>query len=129
MQRLLFDQGLPGGAAIGTALRTLGLEAHVVGESEAPPSGSSDEDNCTWCSERGAVLVTHDRGKKDREIIDVLNRHQIGVILVRKELRSVPPHQFARAILSCEGKMDQVTAGRKRLNHVLRATGNLAARR
>lgn len=129
MQRLLFDQGLPGGAAIGVALRALGLEAHVVGEPEAPPSGSPDKDNCTWCSEHKAVLVTHDRGKKDREILDMLNQHEVGAILVLNELRVAPPHRFARAILGCEGKMDEVTASRRRLHHVLRASGHLANRR
>lgn len=128
MQRLLFDQGLPGGTKMGTALRTLGLEAYVVGESDAPPNGSSDDQNCRWCSERGAILVTHDRGKKDREIVDVLNRHQVGVILILKNLRTQPPHHLARAVLSAEGKLDQLATGRRPLHHVLRPTGNLAPR-
>lgn len=129
MQRLLFDQGLPGGVKMATALRALGLEAYCVGGDEAPPTGSPDDDNCRWCSEREAVLITHDRGKKDREILEVLDRHKVGVILILKELRSKPPHHLARAILNSEGKMDQITSSRKSLRHYLRPGGGLAAKR
>jgi HD superfamily phosphohydrolase YqeK len=108
-----------------TALVALGLEAHAVGGPEAPPLHSSDKTNCEWCSEHGATLVTHDRGKKDREILEMLNEHQVPAIVVLKELRTKPPHFLARALLTAEAKMDQ-EASHKRLRHYLRVNGGLA---
>jgi hypothetical protein len=125
LQRLLFDQGLPGGVGMATALCALGLEAYCVGGDEAPPTGSPDEDNCRWCSEHKAILITHDRGKKDREILEVLDQHQVGVILVLKDLRSKQPYHLARAVLNSEGKMDQIASSRKHLRHYLRPGGGL----
>jgi hypothetical protein len=128
VQRLLFDEGLPGGASVADALAALGLEAAAVGGDGAPPTGSLDNVNCRWCSENGATLITHDRGKKDREILQVLDQHQVGVILVLKNLRSKPAHHLARALLSSEGAMDQI-AQNKRLRHYLRPSGVLTKKR
>lgn len=102
----------------------LGLEAHAVGSDGAPPRGSKDDDNGRWCAECGATLVTHDRGKKDKEIVRVLDRHQVGVILILKDLRTKPPHHLARALLNAEGAIDEIS-GRRRLRHYLRPTGSL----
>ena len=128
MQRLLFDQGLPGGVKMATALVALGLEANVVGGPDAPPLHSSDETNCEWCSERDATLITHDRGKKDREILEMLDRHQVGAIVVLKHFRTKPPHVLARALLNSEDEMDQI-AEKRRLRHYLRPKGGLAKAR
>jgi hypothetical protein len=124
LQPLLFDQGLPGGVEMATALVALGLKAHAVGGPGAPPLHSSDETNCKWCAKNGATLVTHDRGKKDREILDMLSKHQVAALVVLKELRTKPPHFFARALLSAEAKMDQ-EASHRRLRHYLRPNGGL----
>lgn len=129
MQRLLFDQGLPGGAKVSSALTALGLVAHTVGSPGAPPNGSEDEINCKWCSTNGAVLVTHDRGKKDREILEMLDRHLVGAILILKDLRTKPAHHLARALLIAEPKMDLIAAGSKRLRHYLRPQGGLSPSR
>jgi hypothetical protein len=128
LQRLLLDEGLPGGVFVATALSALGLEIFAVGGSGAPPRGRLDKVNCQWCSDNDATLVTHDRGKKDREILEMLDRHKVGAILVLKDLKSRPPHHFARALLNAEGKMDQVAAGKKRLRHFLRSGGGLTTR-
>lgn len=128
MQRLFFDQGLPGGVGTATALAALGLEANGVGGEGAPPNGSSDEENCLWCLKNDSILITHDRGKKDKEILKVLDQHQVGVILVLKDLRSMPPYHLVRALLNAEGKMDQIAEGKKRLRHVLRSGGGLIPR-
>jgi len=128
LQRLLFDEGLPGGVSVARALAALGLDADAVGGEDAPPRGSKDDENCKWCSERGATLVTHDRGKKDKEIVKVLDRHQVGVIIILKDLRTKPPHHLARAILSSEVAMDD-HADRKRLRHYLRPGGGLTRKR
>jgi hypothetical protein len=125
---LLFDEGLPGGVSVARALAALGLEAAAVGGDGAPPRGSEDDENCRWCSERGATLITHDRGRKDKEIVKVLDRHQVGVIIILKDLRTKPPHHLARAILSSEVAMDDI-AGRKRLRHYLRPGGGLRGKR
>lgn len=111
-----------------TALVALGLEANAVGGAGAPPNGSSDEENCRWCSENDSILITHDRGKKDKEILKVLDQHQVGVILVLKDLRSMPAYHLARALLNAEGKMDQIAEGKKRLRHMLRTGGGLTPR-
>ena len=110
------------------ALSTLGLEAFAVGGDSAPPRGSLDKVNCQWCSENDAALVTHDRGKKDREILEMLDRHKVGAILVLKDLKNKPPHHLARALLTAEGKMDQIAAGKKRLRHFLRPGGGLTTK-
>jgi hypothetical protein len=128
LQRLFFDQGLPGGVGTATALAALGLEANGVGGVGAPPNGSSDDENWRWCAENGAILVTHDKGKKDKEIIKVLDQHKVGVILVLKDLRSMPAYHLVRALLNAEGKMDQIATGKKRLRHTLKASGRLAPR-
>jgi hypothetical protein len=128
LQRLFFDQGLPGGVKLATALAALGLEADAVGGDGAPPSGSPDKDNCQWCSEHGAVLVTHDRGKKDREILEMLDQHQVGAIVVLNEFRTKPAYFLARSLLNAEHKMDQI-AEKKRLRHYLRLKGGLAPAR
>jgi hypothetical protein len=72
-------------------------------------------------------LVTHDRGKGDREILQILGQHGVGVIFVLKDLRSKPPHCLVRALLIAEPKMDQLAEGRRGLRHYLRASGNLVA--
>lgn len=125
MQRLLLDQGLPGGTSLASALAALGLEVHAVGSPGAPALGSSDEVNCKWCSTKGAILVTHDRGRKNREIHGLLDQHSVDCITVLRELRRSPPHHLARALLNAEGKMDQIVEGRRRLRHQLRPGGGL----
>ncbi|MCW2989378.1 MAG: hypothetical protein JWM24_2316 [Solirubrobacterales bacterium] len=99
-----------------------------MGGAEAPPNGSSDDENCQWCADNGAILVTHDRGKKDKEIIKVLDQHAVGVILVLQDLRSKPAYCLVRALLNAEGKMDQVAEGKKRMRHTLKASGRLTPR-
>lgn len=125
MQRLLLDQGLPGGTSLASGLTALGLEVQAVGSPGAPALGSSDEDNCRWCAANRAVLVTHDRGRKNREIHGLLDRHSVDSITVLRELRRSPPHHLARALLNAEGKIDQVVEGRGRLRHQLRPGGGL----
>jgi hypothetical protein len=125
MQPLLFDQGLPGGRKVSSALSALGLEAKTVGGAGAPPEDSADEANIRWCKQHRAVLVTHDRGNKDREILTMLDRFEVGAILVLRNLRQVPPHHLARALLAAEAKMDHLAASGTRIRHHLRPTGNL----
>lgn len=125
MQPLLFDQGLPGGSKVSTALSALGFEATTVGEGGAPPMGSADETNCQWCARNGAVLVTHDRGKGDREILALLDQNKVGALIVLKDLRSKPPHFLAKALLIAEPKIDQEASKGKRLRHYLRPAGGI----
>jgi hypothetical protein len=109
---------------VARALNALGLQADTVGSDGAPPKGSPDDRNCEWCAECGATLITHDRGKKDKEIVRVLDRHQVGVIMILKDLRTKPPHHLARALLNAEVAMDDYAA-RRRLRHYLRSSGGL----
>ena len=126
MRPLLLDEGLP--RAIAAALATLGLEAHAVGDPGAPPKQSSDEVNCQWCRGQSAVLVTNDRGRKDRTILDLLARMEVDAIFVHNDLRSAATHTLAKAILNSEGKIDQLSSSRTRIRHRLRPGGGLDKR-
>lgn len=76
---------------------------------------------------RGAVLVTNDRGKKDKTIFDHLAQHHVHAIFVYKDLRDGPEHLLALALLRAEDKMEQV-AKKELLHHRLRAGGGLEKR-
>jgi len=102
--------------------------AHAVGRGEAPAEDSSDDENCQWCRERGAVLVTNDLGKKDKAILDALAIHRVHAVFVYKDLRSAPPHHLARAVLRAEDEIDKWVAGKKLLRHRLSPSGSLKSR-
>ena len=125
MLPLLFDEGLPD--AVASALSALELEADAVGLPGAPPRGSLDEINCAWCQEHGAVLVTNDRGRKDRAILDALATQHVHAIFVHQDLQSAPSHHLARALLKSEDQMDTI-ARRHLLRHRLRIGGGLEKR-
>lgn len=125
MQPLLFDQGLP---RVAPALSSLRLDANEVGAPGAPPSGGPDEDNCRWCKEHGAVLITHDRGRKDKAILVALAVHRVHAIFVHNDLRAAPPHCLARALLVAEPKMDVLVSGSHLMGHRLRFKGGLEKR-
>jgi hypothetical protein len=99
----------------------------AVGQAGAPPRASGDEVNCAWCKEHGAVLVTNDRGKADKEIHKLLAQHHVHAVFVTNELRDGPEHLLALALLKSEHKMDQV-ATRRLLHHRLRYGGGLEKR-
>ena len=126
MQPLLFDRGLP--PAVADGLERLGVAAHAVGRGEAPPEDSPDEENCLWCRERGAVLVTNDRGKKEHAILDALAIHRVHAVFVHNDLRSAPAYQLARAVLCAEQRMDDIVAGKRLIRHRLKPTGRLDKR-
>jgi hypothetical protein len=123
---LLLDAGLP--HSVAAAFRLLGLDARAVGDSDAPAKNSDDHALCAWCAERHAVLVTNDRGKKDRTMLDALARHHVDAIFVYADLRDGPAHKLARALLLCEGKMEAIARGRSPIRHRLRPGGGLEKR-
>jgi hypothetical protein len=114
--------------AVADALERLGLAAHAVGRGEAPAEDSPDDENCRWCKERGAVLVTNDRGKKDHAILDALAIHRVHAVFVHNDLRGAPPHHLARAILCAETRMDEIVAGKHLIRHRLKPSGRLEKR-
>jgi predicted nuclease of predicted toxin-antitoxin system len=122
---LLFDEGLPPQVAV--ALSALSLEASAVGQPGAPPRGSGDDVNCSWCRENGAVLVTNDRGKANKEIHDFLAQHHVHAVFVLNDLRNGPEHLLARAVLGAESEMEHIAA-RGLLKHHLRPSGKLSKR-
>jgi hypothetical protein len=126
VQPLLFDRGLP--PAVADALVALGLTAHAVGRGGAPPENSPDEENCKWCMAHGAVLVTNDRGKKDRIILKALAEHRVSAIFVYNDLRSGPAHELAKAVLAAEKRMDELVGSGKLIHHRLRPSGGLENR-
>lgn len=70
MLPLLIDEGLP--PRIAEALRAVEVDALAIGDVGAPAKGSPDETNVPWCAKEGRLLVTNDRGRKDRVILDLL---------------------------------------------------------
>lgn len=124
MVPLLLDEGVPPGIA--RAFCELALDAYAVGDGDAPPRGGSDEANARWCAARGAILVTNDRGKKDKAIFDALAQHHVHALFITKELLAVPPHFLARALLNAEAKIDlEVAKQRGLLRARLRPNGGL----
>lgn len=112
------------------ALRAVDLVAYAIGDDgEVPAQGSADEVNVSWCATRGVVLVTNDRGKKDKTIFNHLATHHVHAIFVHDELRSADPHRLLRAILLAEEEMDQL-AQRPRglIQRRLRPSGKLEKR-
>jgi len=127
MQAFLLDEGVP--PVIAAALRTLELTAHAVGEADAPPRKSTDHVNAAWCAKHGAVLVTNDRGKKDRAIFDALAQHHVHALFVHDELLAALPHQLMHALLAAEHKIDASCARKKGLLRArLRPRGGLERR-
>ena len=94
------------------ALRAVDLVAHAIGDDgDVPPRGSTDEVNIAWCAARGAVLVTNDRGKKDKTIFNHLATHHVHAI----SSTTTPvgdPHRLLRAILLAEEEMDHSRSDR-----------------
>ena len=122
---LLFDEGLPPDVA--EALSTLGWMARAVGHPGAPQRQSADETNCEWCRSNGAVLVTTDRGRRDRTIFDHLSQLGVHAIFVHNDLRLAAPHVLARAVRVAESQMDHIARSHV-LRHRLRRGGGLERR-
>jgi hypothetical protein len=127
MLPILLDEGLPWQVA--EALRAAGLEAFAVGhDPEAPPDQSDDDVNVKWCQARGSVLVTNDRGRKEKVILRALAAERVHALFVYKDLRAAPPHALLKALLVAEERMEQLAAGRGLIHHKLKSTGRLAQR-
>jgi predicted nuclease of predicted toxin-antitoxin system len=127
MLPLLIDEGLP--ASIAEALRTVEVDALAIGDVGAPTKGSTDETNVPWCAAQGRLLVTNDRGKKDRVILDLLNQHHVHALFVYNDLRSAAPHHLLRALLRAEDALDQAAGLRGLIAGRLRPTGRIEFRR
>lgn len=127
MLPVLIDEGLPPAAAV--AFRAMRLPAWAIGDPDAPPRKSGDDVNVQWCLERGALLVTTDRGKGDRIILKVLASQRVHALFVYNDLRDGPVHRLVRALLCAEAEIDRY-AGLRRgvLGHRLKPTGKLEKR-
>jgi len=101
----------------------------AVGQPGAPAKQSPDETNCDWCRRNGAVLVTQDRGKKDKTIFKFLATYRVHAIFVHDDLRRVPVHILAKALLLSEGEMDHLADGRSLIQRRLKPKGKLEKRR
>lgn len=123
MRALLLDKGLP--QQVAESFQLLKIDAHAVGQGVAPPDDSSDTFNCEWCAARGAVLVTNDRGKGNREILTALAQTGVDAIFVYDDLRAAPRHEFARALICAEAAIDQIGAKKKPIRHRLSPSGRL----
>jgi hypothetical protein len=124
----LFDEGLPGRAVV-ESFTAIDLTANAVGLPGAPPRNSTDEDNCVWCKQNDdAILVTNDRGKRDKEIFKLLAQYRVQALFVHNDLRDGPVHKLVRALLVAETNIDAVIDGGKLLNHRLRVGGGIEKR-
>jgi predicted nuclease of predicted toxin-antitoxin system len=125
---ILLDQGLPWRVA--ASLRELGIDALAVGDPGAPPEGSDDETNIRFCKDEGRVLVTNDRGRKDKQILVHLQANRVHAVFVYKDLREAEPYALARALLdAAEAMADRVGRSRGLLSDRLKPTGRLEPRR
>jgi predicted nuclease of predicted toxin-antitoxin system len=127
MLPLLIDEGLPAGIA--EALRAVEVDALAWGDVGAPSKGSPDDTNVPWCANQNRLLVTNDRGKKDRIILSLLNRHHVHALFVYNDLRAAPPHQLLRALLVAEVSLDQAAEQRRLIAARLKPTGRVEFRR
>jgi hypothetical protein len=107
----LFDENLP--AQIAEGLAVCGLDLYAIGLGAAPPRGSSDADNVAWCLANRAALVTSDRGKKNREMTDLLARHtNLSLVLVDRRMQPVELlYTFVRRHKAFEAEVE------RRFNH------------
>jgi predicted nuclease of predicted toxin-antitoxin system len=124
---LLVDQGLP--PCVADALSRLSIDAHAVGgPAPAPPKGDGDggdDVNVDWCRTRDAILVTNDRGKKDKVIIDLLAERHVHAIFVGKELRDGPARDLAAAVLNAERETERILGHGQLIKHHLSRSGKL----
>lgn len=120
---LLFDEGLP--HQVAKAFESLGLTAYAIGDGVAPAFMSPDTTNCEWCATEGALLVTNDRGKHDREIRVALAATGIDALFVFDDLRSAPRHELARALLLAERRIVDLGQGKKPIRCRLKPSGRL----
>jgi hypothetical protein len=127
MLPLLIDEGLP--ARVAEALRAVEVDALAIGDVGAPAKESPDETNVAWCAKEHRVLVTNDRGKKDRVILGLLNQHHVHALFVYKDLRAAPPHHLLRALLCAESALDQAAGNRGLISARLKPTGKIDLRR
>jgi hypothetical protein len=98
-------------------LQRLGRSPHVKATIKRTSRGAQN----------GAVLVTNDRGRKERVILRLLAQHQVHALFVYNDLRAAPPHKLLYALLAAEVRMDE-QAGRGLLHHKLKPTGRLERR-
>lgn len=127
MLPLLIDEGLP--PRVAEALRAVEVDALAIGDVGAPAKGSADETNVPWCAQEGRLLVTNDRGRKDRVILDLLNQHHVHALFVYNDLRAGPPHHLLRALLHAEDALEQAAGRRGLVAGRLRRSGRVEFRR
>lgn len=123
MRPLLLDEGAF--SSLVGPMRDLGLDVWTPGDQGAPPKGSPDEANCAWCAKKGAILVTTDRGKKDRTIHGALAKHGVGALFMHNDLRAAPRHKVLLAVLRAEEAIEDHASRRTRIRHRLTPTGKL----
>jgi hypothetical protein len=127
MLPLLIDEGLP--AVVAAAFRAVEIDALAIGDVGAPAKASPDETNIPWCAKQARLLVTNDRGKKNRVILHLLNQHHVHALFVYNDLRAAPPHHLLRALLSAEAALDQASRQRGLIAARLKPTGRPKFRR
>lgn len=133
MLTLLFDEGLPA-AALAKAFRALDIDAWAVGEDgdgvpdDIPARMSPDDANCEWCAKHGGVLITNDRGRKDKAILHALRAHRVSAVFIHKKLRAVPLTELACALLKAEPGMRDLSSRKTPMARRLERNGRLAPR-
>jgi predicted nuclease of predicted toxin-antitoxin system len=111
---LLFDENLS--HRVACALAPFGYEVIAVGMEGAPPRGSPDSALIDWCVERGYILVTADRGRKDRAIITALAARGADVLFV---WAGITPRQQVELVVrqyeKIQREVEKARVGKQRL--------------
>jgi uncharacterized protein with PIN domain len=120
MAGYLFDENLPPDVARG--LRLCGYDVYVIGDDPAPPRGSADQTNIDWCRKHNAVLFTTDRGRKDKEILEVLRRYtDASVVFVPEGMNGIEITQnFNKRVADME---DTLSRGKRLRRKITRQGG------
>jgi predicted nuclease of predicted toxin-antitoxin system len=106
----LLDENLP--PAFAQGFRLLGLDVLSVGDAGAPPRGSTDQAIVDWCIQNDRVLVTRDRGRKNREMINLLRQTNVSVVLLAQGTSN---EQFVRQFVRRYDRlMDELAAALRR---------------
>lgn len=67
------------------------LRVHAIGDSHAPPKGTSDPDILLWIEAHGCMLVTNNRSTIPVHLRSHLEggRHVAGIVMLPKRMRNV----------------------------------------
>jgi hypothetical protein len=120
----LLDENLPKRFAEGFTL--LALEVKAIGQADTPTTGSSDAAVVQWCLDNDYVLVTKDRGRKNREMIELIRTTRVSVVMIPDRM-PLPDfvRQFIRRYDGMRSDAERATARGGSFRRRMSAAGRL----